>query len=499
MIIEDGNPITEAAPFDPAVLKNLGCEISRLAIDSRRVQPGDTFVAYPGEQQDGRNFIRAAVAAGAGSVLWDSASQQWDASLSIPNLGVPHLRRHLGAIASHVLGNPSSKLWVIGVTGTNGKTSCSQWIASCLNRLNKKCAVIGTLGTGFPGALIETRNTTPDALALQLAMAGFVEADARAVALEVSSHALIQDRVNAVEFDIAILTNLTQDHLDYHGSMANYRVAKTKLFDCPGLKFAVLNLDDPFGLELLRRLPRPGLNVLGYGFNAGSCAFLGRDLRQDEAGLSFEVATPWGIAELKSALLGRFNACNLLAALAALCLSDIQLADAVSALQEIEAVPGRMQRLGGADLPLVIVDYAHTPDALKNVLATLRETAQGMLVCVFGCGGDRDRGKRPLMGEVASVLADKVILTGDNPRSEDPLAIISEITAGTSGAPQVIPDRKTAIECAIAEARKDDIVLIAGKGHEVYQEVAGVKLPFDDVKVAQHALSFWNKSDDAVE
>ncbi|HET6756070.1 MAG TPA: UDP-N-acetylmuramoyl-L-alanyl-D-glutamate--2,6-diaminopimelate ligase [Burkholderiales bacterium] len=494
MIIEDGSAIIEAAPFDPVQLKKLGRDISRLVLDSRTVQPGDTFVAYQGERHDGRHFIRAAVAAGAQSVLWDSLGWHWDATLLVPNLGIPSLRRHLGAIASHVLSHPSAKLWVIGVTGTNGKTSCSQWIASALNRLDKKCAVIGTLGAGFPGELVETRNTTPDALSLHTAMAQFVEAGSRTVTLEVSSHALIQDRVNAIEFDIAVLTNLTQDHLDYHGDMAGYRSAKAKLFDCPGLKFAVLNLDDSFGLELLRRLPRPGLNVLGYGFNAGSCAFLGRDLRQDEAGLTFEVATPWGVAEINSVLLGRFNACNLLAALAALTLSDIKLADAVSALHEVEPVPGRLQRIGGGGLPVVVIDYAHTPDALKNVLSTLRELAQGALICVFGCGGNRDRAKRPLMGEVASSLADRVFLTSDNPRSEDPLAIISEIAAGTTGQPEVIAERRAAIERAIAEAQKDDIVLIAGKGHEAYQEVAGVKLPFDDVKVAQAALALRKRT-----
>lgn len=488
MIIEDGIPIADAAPFDPRVLDKLGCPISRLAHDSRQVKPGDTFVAYPGERDDGRNFIGAALAAGADSVIWDSAGSEWDESLSVPNLGVPGLRRHLGAIASHVLGNPSAKLWVIGVTGTNGKTSCSQWIAACLNRLDRKCAVIGTLGAGFPGALQAIGNTTPDALTLHSALAGFAAADARAAALEVSSHALVQDRVNSIEFDIAVLTNLTHDHLDYHDDMANYRAAKTRLFDSPWLKYAVLNLDDAFGVELVRRLPRPGLNVLGYGFNAGSCAFFGRDLRSDQAGLSFEVVTPWGVAEVKSVVSGRFNASNLLASLSALLLSDIKLADAVAALREIEPAPGRMQRLGGGDSPSVIVDYAHTPDALKNVLITLRELTHGSLICVFGCGGDRDRGKRAIMGGIASSLSDRVILTSDNPRSEDPLAIISDIAAGTSGAPQVVADRKAAIELAIAAAGKDDAVLIAGKGHEIYQEVAGVKLAFDDVEVARRAL-----------
>jgi UDP-N-acetylmuramoyl-L-alanyl-D-glutamate--2,6-diaminopimelate ligase len=240
------------------------------------------------------------------------------------------------------------------------------------------------------------------------------------------------------------------------------------------------------------------LQVVGYGFGAG-CAVLARDLRQHEAGLTFEVTTPWGTAEIRSALPGRFNAYNLLATLSALVLSEVRLPDAVEALQQVEAVPGRMQKLGGGDVPTVIVDYAHTPDALQNVLATLREAGKRALVCVFGCGGDRDRAKRPLMGEIASRLADRVIVTSDNPRNEDPFAIIAEITAAMSGSPQVISDRRAAVEAAVLGAERQDIVLIAGKGHETYQEVRGVKLPFDDAEVAKHALKLWSDRDAAAE
>lgn len=488
--------MARAIPFSAAALEKLG--IRRLELDSRKVRPGDTFVAIRGTSRDGRDFIPEAIANGAASVLWDSEDYESKTNLAVPNLGIAELRSNLGAVASHVLGNPSSRLWVIGVTGTNGKTSCSQWIASALTKLDKKCGVVGTLGTGFPGALIPGANTTPDAVALHSKLAGFVDQGARAVAMEVSSHALVQHRVNAVEFDLALFTNLTQDHLDYHGTLSDYRAAKARLFDFPTLKAAALNLDDAFGRELYRRLARPRLDVLGYGFSAG-CAVLARDLRQNEAGVAFEVTTPWGTAEMVSPVPGRFNAYNLLATMSALLLSEVSLDRAVGAVQQIEAVPGRMQKLGGGAAPTVIVDYAHTPDALQNVLSTLRETSARALICVFGCGGDRDRAKRPLMGEIASRLADQVVITSDNPRNEDPFEIIADITTGTSGAPQVIADRRTAIEAAVAAAQQHDVVLIAGKGHETYQEVRGVKLPFDDVEVARHALELWSDRNAAAE
>jgi UDP-N-acetylmuramoyl-L-alanyl-D-glutamate--2,6-diaminopimelate ligase len=496
VIAEEASVIRQVR-FDPASVRKLG--IRRLELDSRRLRPGDTFVALPGEARDGRNFIAAAISAGASSVIWESEGYTWDRTRTLPNLGVPRLRENLGAIASHVLGNPSSKLEVIGVTGTNGKTSCTHWIAASLSQLGKKCAVIGTLGSGFPAALETTENTTPDAISLHSAIAGFVETGAQAVAMEVSSHSLVQGRVNAIEFDIAVLTNLTQDHLDYHGTIEKYRAAKALLFDCATLASAVLNADDAFGAELLRNLPRPGLEVVGYGFDSDSCAVRGRNLRHDVAGTEFEVHTPWGRGEIASALPGRFNAYNLLAALCVLCLSDIKLDSAIAVLRSVTPVRGRMQTIGGDGAPLVVVDYAHTPDALQNVLSTLRGIAKRELVCVFGCGGDRDRAKRPLMGEIATRLADRVIVTSDNPRSEDPLAIIADITAGTSRTPNVIPDRAAAIGAAIADAAKDDVVLVAGKGHETYQEMRGIRIPFDDCEVAKHALEAWRNRHAALE
>lgn len=487
--------------------------IKRLSSDSRTIGRGDTFVAYPGAARDGRDFIPAAIANGASSVLWDNTDFTWDPSWRVANLGVSNLQRHAGTIASHVYGRPSAKMWTIGVTGTNGKTSCSQWIAQSLTRSGRRCAVIGTLGFGLPGALKPLLNTTPDAVWIHGALNDFLRRGARSACMEVSSHGLDQNRVAGVEFDVALLTNLSRDHLDYHGSMRSYRAAKARLFRWPSLRYAVLNLDDKFGVALASRIPRRNLHVLGYGFgrtvrSRGLLRMQGSNLRVSADGVSFDVSTPWGSASLASDLIGRFNADNLLGSLAALLASEVSLEDAVSALQRVKAVPGRTERYGGGRRPLVLVDYAHTPDALEKVLTALRElidgsgtggrgkrsktrkpqTAKPKLICVFGCGGDRDQGKRALMGRVATLLADEVILTTDNPRSEDPFAIIADILEGVETECAVTADRTRAIRQAIAAARSGDVVLIAGKGHEAYQEVAGVRYPFSDAAAVKAAL-----------
>ncbi len=487
--------------------------IKRLATDSRQVRRGDTFVAYPGEIRDGRDYIPQAIANGAASVLWESGDFAWNPAWRAAHLGVPNLRRHAGEIASHVYGRPSARLWMIGVTGTNGKTSCSQWIAQSLTRAGRKCAVIGTLGQGFPGALEPSINTTPDAVWLHAALSGFLKRGARSASMEVSSHGLAQHRLSGVEFDVALLTNLTRDHLDYHGTMRSYRATKTKLFKGPSLKCAVLNLDDKLGVELAARMPRGELSVLGYGFSRMPAArgrkllrVQGGNLHVGADGLSFDVSTPWGSASLESRLIGRFNAANLLGSLATLLASEVSLEDSVKALQRVKAVPGRTERYGGGRRPLIVVDYAHTPDALEKILTALREladsglksskrlanaqrsTLDSQLICVFGCGGDRDRGKRPLMGRVASRLADRVIITNDNPRGEDPFAIIADILEGAETECAVVPDRARAIRQAVAAARRGDVVLIAGKGHERYQESGGVRRPFSDAAVAQAVL-----------
>jgi UDP-N-acetylmuramoyl-L-alanyl-D-glutamate--2,6-diaminopimelate ligase len=486
--------------------------IRRLVTDSRAVQPGDTFVAFPGEARDGRHYIGQAIARGAASVLWEKRGFAWDPAWNVPNVGVPALRRRAGEIASQVYNRPSAKLWTIGVTGTNGKTSCSHWIAQSLARTGSKCAVIGTLGSGFPGRLDPTPNTTPDAVTLHGALREFLRNGARAVTMEVSSHGLVQHRLSGVEFDVALLTNLTRDHLDYHGTMRAYRAAKARLFDWPTLKWAVLNLDDAFGGELAVRTGDGGARVIGYGLGSfgksrvrqGLERVQGRNLRVGSEGLSLDVLTPWGKASLSSALIGRFNAANLLATLAVLLASDIGLDDAVQALARVRPLPGRTERHGGGSAPVVIIDYAHTPDALHKVLTALRETMnvrragakarkaarpqQPKLFCVFGCGGERDRGKRPLMGAVASRLADLTVITSDNPRGENPLAIIDDIARGTRGEVIVEPDRTRAVRLAIHMARPKDIVLVAGKGHERHQEIRGVKQPYSDAAEVAAAL-----------
>jgi len=458
-----------------------------MTADSRRVGPGDVFLAMPGGVHDGRQHIRAAVAAGAAGVVWEAEGYAWPADLDLPNWPVPGLKSQAAALAAAWWGRPSDPLWMIGITGTNGKTSCSHWLADCLGRLGRRTAVIGTLGNGFPAALAGASHTTPDAVTLQGLLAGFRDAGAQAVAMEVSSHALDQGRVEGVQFDVAVLTNLSRDHLDYHGDMAAYAQAKARLFDWPGLKWAVLNQEDALGRQLYADLAGRKVERLGYGFTAGEIR--ASDLRLSADGLAMRVATPWGRGELEAGLMGRFNADNLLACLGALLASEVALDDAIRVLAAVSPAPGRMQKVvGPAGSPAVVVDYAHTPDALEKALATLRPLAAGRLICVFGCGGGRDKGKRPLMGEVAARLADVAVVTSDNPRNEDPEAIIADIVAGMPAGPSVEPDRARAIARAVALAGPGDVVLIAGKGHEDYQESHGERRPFSDVAEATKAL-----------
>jgi UDP-N-acetylmuramoyl-L-alanyl-D-glutamate--2,6-diaminopimelate ligase len=467
-------------------IAQLGIEATQLTADSRQVKPGSVFLAYPGESTDGRKYISQAVAQGAAGVLWEREGYEWDPQWPTPNLAVENLREEAGHIADEFYGHPSRKLRMIGITGTNGKTSCSHWLAETLTRLGRKTAAIGTLGNGFPGALSHAINTTPDPILLQGMLADYLKEGATGAAMEVSSHGLAQGRVNGVHYDIAVLTNLSRDHLDYHGDMAAYADAKRKLFRWPDLGCIVVNSDDDFGAELAKDAGERDLRVLTYGLQSGDVR--GRNLELHGDGLAMDVATPYGNTRLEARLMGRFNAYNLLAVLGVLLASEVPLHEAVAALQEVKPVAGRMQTLGGGDQPLVVVDYAHTPDALEKVLAALREQTAGRLICVFGCGGNRDKGKRPLMGAAASRLADVVIVTSDNPRHEDPAAIINDVVEGMRGEYHVETDRTTAIDRAIGEAGTGDIVLIAGKGHEDYQDIGGVKLPFDDREVARRVL-----------
>lgn len=478
-----------AADFDPAAIDSLGVRPTGIAIDSRRIRAGDLFLAFPGDRSDGRTFISQALAAGAIAVLWDDADFAWNPSWVVPNLPVHRLRHQAGHIASHFFRNPSQQLWVVGVTGTNGKTSCSHWIAQSLNRLGRRTAVIGTLGSGLPGRIDASLNTTPDPVTLHAHLDQFRAQGAHAVAMEVSSHGIDQGRVNGVAFDVALFTNLSRDHLDYHSTMQAYGDAKAKLFGWPDLKHAVVNLDDDFGAQLASRIDRSRTNVIGYGFGKGEIA--GHNLDLSIRGLKLEITTPWGAAALTSPVLGAFNAHNILGVLGVLVSSDVGFDDAIAAFADLDPVRGRMQTITVSGAPLVVVDYAHTPDALEKSLETLRGVlAPGAkLYCVFGCGGDRDPGKRPLMGEVATRIADFCVITSDNPRSENPRAIIDDIAAGSHAGYHIEVDRAAAILTAIRSARAGDVVLIAGKGHETYQEIGEHRLPFDDAQLARELLT----------
>jgi UDP-N-acetylmuramoyl-L-alanyl-D-glutamate--2,6-diaminopimelate ligase len=478
-----------AAPTAAAILDQLaahGVAAAGLCADSRAVRPGDVFVAMPGQRSDGRAFVGDAVARGAAAVLYEPGVAL---AANVPVLPVPGLAARAGELAHLVYGRPSEQLWMAGVTGTNGKTSVSQWIAQAMGLFECPCAVIGTLGNGFPGQLVESPNTTPDAITLHRALAGFVEQGAVACAIEVSSIGLDQQRVAGVNFDVAVLTNLTRDHLEYHGDMAAYGAAKERLFAWPGLGAAVVNLDDPFGERLAKSLARR-VRTIGYTLadrQGGDRTLAARDLSMSGAGLSFTLD---GV-RIAAPVVGRFNAANLLAVIGALLAGDESLADIAAVLPRIAPPPGRMQTVGGVGGPLVVIDYAHTPDALEKVLGVLRETAAargGKLICVFGCGGERDPGKRPQMGALAETLADRVWLTSDNPRGEQPQAIIDAILAGMRKPPTVEPDRAAAIRGAVAGAAGADVVLVAGKGHEPYQEIAGRRLPFSDLEQVRHAL-----------
>ncbi|MBV2234886.1 MAG: UDP-N-acetylmuramoyl-L-alanyl-D-glutamate--2,6-diaminopimelate ligase [Sterolibacterium sp.] len=486
-----------------------GCGISA---DSRRITQGDVFVALPGVRGDGRDHIEAAVQQGAAGVIWENADARdcaalLDNVLRVPNVPVAGLQAVLGALANAVHGQPSAQMWVCGITGTNGKTTVSQWIVQALNMLGRRCGVIGTLGNGLPGALVDSLNTTPDVISVHATLAGLRDAGATACAMEVSSIGLDQQRVDGVHFDTAIFTNLTRDHLEYHGNILNYGAAKARLFELPGIRHAIFNLDDPLGSALAENLAGRGVRRIGYTLDedcphAASVdqLLIARDLQVGGQGFSFNLSSAvddMPALLVNAALLGRFNASNLLAVLAALLAAGVPPAEAAACCRQLTPPPGRLQIVNAAtasEAPLLVVDYAHTPDALEQVLLTLREVATaraGRLLCVFGCGGERDSGKRPLMGRVAERLADEVVVTSDNPRGEDPQRIINNILDGMTRAARSEMDRSAAIASVVRNMQPQDVLLIAGKGHESYQEIAGERLPFSDLAQAQQALSAW--------
>jgi UDP-N-acetylmuramoyl-L-alanyl-D-glutamate--2,6-diaminopimelate ligase len=466
--------------------------VSGLALDSREIAEGNAFVALRGTKEHGIEFAAKAVERGAVAVLAEPPFK--DVDLGVPVIGVEKLREKTGPIAARYYGDPSRALDVIGVTGTNGKTSTVQLIAQALAFLGRKPATVGTLGAGLHGAIAEGERTTPDAISMQALLGEFRDAGATHVAMEVSSHALEQGRVNAIAFDVAVFTNLTRDHLDYHGTMEAYGAAKAKLFAFDSLRAAVINIDDPFGAKLAKGLGE-GIAKLRTSM-AGDSTEKDAEVRADivvtsAKGLSFNLNTPWGMRTVRSALLGRFNVANLLAVAAVLGALGEPFDRIHAALEALQPVNGRMSRLGGdGRKPLVVVDYSHTPDALKQALLALRSHTKGKLICVFGAGGDRDQGKRPIMAAIAERLADVVIVTDDNPRTEDGDAIVAQIVAGFAHPETVMVerDRAQAIALALADAKADDVVLVAGKGHETYQEGPEGKRPFDDLAVAREAM-----------
>jgi UDP-N-acetylmuramoyl-L-alanyl-D-glutamate--2,6-diaminopimelate ligase len=464
--------------------------VSGLTQDSRAVRAGDAFVALQGAKAHGIRFAPMALERGAVAVLAEKAGdgrRETGGETSV--VWIDHLRTHLGEIAARFFGRPSETMALVGVTGTNGKTSTVQLLAQAFTTLGHRAATIGTLGAGLHGAVEAGERTTPDVISVQALLAQFRDAGATHVAMEVSSHALDQHRVDAVAFDVAVFTNLTRDHLDYHGTMEAYGAAKARLFAWPGLSAAVINADDAFGRELAAKLPS-SVQKLRYAVANDDAELRASEVRTHAEGLDFQLRTPWGSGSVRSRLLGRFNVANLLAVAGALGVLDVPFEQIRGVLETLEPVTGRMNRLGGGACPLVVVEYAHTPDALQQALTTLRAHCEGKLICVFGAGGDRDAGKRPQMGAIAESHADVCIVTDDNPRGEDGDAIVAGILSGIAQ-PQrvrVMRDRARAIELALQEARAGDVVLIAGKGHESYQESGGVKRPFDDFAVARSAL-----------
>jgi len=475
-----------------SVSKAEDCPILGVQTDSRAVQRGELFIAVPGIRVDGRRFIDQAVTQGAAAVAYE-ADGAMSRRLSVPSFAVAGLRHYVSVIADRFYDSPSRHIVIVGVTGTNGKTTCTQLLAQALNDPSGRCAVIGTLGYGLPDALNTSLHTTPDAITLQRTLAELARQHTRYVSMEVSSHALEQGRVNAVAFDVAVFTNLTRDHLDYHGDMERYGGAKAGLFDMPNLRAAVINADDAFGRALIERL-RGRLPVFSFGLAGDNGTVVsptppGKTSLQHIAathidygteGLALTVEGAGTAVTIHSPLLGRFNASNLLAVFATLLALDVQPVDAALRLGRARPAAGRVERFGGDGNPLVVVDYAHTPDALEQVLTALRRHVHGRLYCVFGCGGDRDRGKRPEMGRIAERLADAVILTDDNPRHESSQQILDDILAGMETKPRVIPDRPAAIAAAIAEAGVGDVVLVAGKGHEDYQQVGDERRSYSD-------------------
>ena len=475
--------------------------IKGMALDSRRLKRGDLFIACAGYQCHGLEYLDDAIANGAKAVLAEVCSNWLPGKIetlseekNIVIVPVGALTEAVSLIAGRFYGNPSQALPVIGITGTNGKTSSSLFIAQAFAG-TKKVAVMGTIGNGFVGDLKPSTHTTMDPVSVQATLADFYRRHADMVVMEVSSHALHQGRVAGVQFDIAVLTNFSRDHLDYHGTMADYAEAKSLLFRMNSLKSAVINADDELGQRLIAEMQTSPASVVAYGTSVIDTSEVDSWIRADNirmlpGGVQFDVLSSWGQASVSLALIGGFNVQNAMVALGVMLECGINFKQAVAGLQNLETVPGRMELITREQGPSVVVDFAHTPDALEQVLKSLKAHVDGRLYCVFGCGGDRDKGKRPQMGQVAESLADVVVLTSDNPRSENPDEIISDIKQGLESADKAItePSRAQAIKWAIHNAGQGDVVLVAGKGHEAFQVVGDLKLPFSDQEQVRSAL-----------
>lgn len=488
------------AGFDADVASVAGVLVSGIELDSRLIAPGDLFIACPGYRVDGRDFVVQAIAAGAVAILVEQ-DELWSANREIKGVElivVNGLTEKISEIAGRFYDHPSRHVTTIGVTGTNGKTSCTQLIMQLLNQVQQSCAVIGTLGAGIDGQLDAGINTTPDALSIQKFIATWQAGDADAVAMEVSSHGLVQGRVAALHFTLALFTNLSRDHLDYHGTMQAYAEAKAKLFQQPGLGVAVINNDDPFA-SALADVIAPEVKLVRYssqrseaassGSSKASSDFWVDEINYHQGGINACLHSPWGEFVIDSPMLGVFNLSNLVGVIAALTSIGYPIAQLMAALPHLETVSGRMDRLQVDSDITVVVDYAHTPDALEHALLAMRQHTEGRLWCVFGCGGDRDQGKRPQMGAVVQRLADHVVVTSDNPRNEPANSIIDEILTGIELPTLVEEDRAKAIAFTIANAKPNDSVLIAGKGHEDYQQIGDERLPFSDINQARLALA----------
>ncbi len=461
--------------------------ITGLTEDSGQVEPGMAFFALTGAKKHGLDFALEAQAKGALAIIYEPAGGHVPEGVTVPAIPIPGLRDKLGDIASRFYGNPSRAMEITGVTGTNGKTSCSFFLAQVL----EDCAVMGTLGWGPLDRLEPTHHTTPPALALQYRLFALKQQSIKAAVMEVSSHALDQGRINGVKVDRALWTNLSRDHLDYHGTLENYLAAKQKLLFAPGLTVAIINADDRAFSAFPRLMPK-GVELWGFSLAGKAASF--PVVRAEEvvfapSGFRFRAVVGAERAWVSVPLFGEFNLANILAVLAVLRSQGVPLAEGARRVRNIQPVPGRMECFKGECMPQVVVDYAHTPAALAAALKSLKRHCRGQRWLVFGCGGERDRGKRPEMGAIAAQLADHVIVTDDNPRGEDGARIIADIVAGMPSSPLIIRDRAEAITRATAQAGPEDVILVAGKGHEDYQEVNGQRLPFSDRSLVQKLIN----------